>query len=96
MVHETHTLRQNTFFDVFYDEDLRFDFMQAFKDFTKCMNLVFSARQALDFMSDYNALSEISVLAGKHFRDKRLSMKGIPAKLRTVTDRFLGKHPCSQ
>ena len=75
--------------DVFYDEDLRFDYMQAFKNFTKCMNLVFPARQALDFMSDYNALSEINVLAGKHFRDERLSMKGIPPKLRAITDQYL-------
>jgi type I restriction enzyme R subunit len=79
----------DAFFDVFYDEDLRFDYMQAFKNFTKCMNLIFPARQALDFMSDYNALAEINVLAGKHFRDKRLSMKGIPPKLRAITDQYL-------
>lgn len=79
----------DAFFDVFYDEDLRFDYMQAFKKFTKCMNLVFPARQALDFMNDYNALSEINVLAGKHFRDERLSMKGIPPKLRAITDKYL-------
>ncbi len=54
--------------------------MQAFKNFTKCMNLVFPARQALDFMSDYNALAEINVLAGKHFRDERLSMKAHTSK----------------
>ena len=79
----------DAFFDIFYDENLRFDYMQAFKDFTKCMNLVFPARQALDFMGDYNALSEINILAGKHFRDGRLSMKGIPPKLRVITDKFL-------
>jgi type I restriction enzyme R subunit len=79
----------DAFFDVFYDEDLRFDYMQAFKNFTKCMNLVFPARQALDFMSDYNTLAEINVLAGKHFRDERLSMKGIPPKLRAITDQYL-------
>jgi len=79
----------DAFFDVFYDEDLRFDYMQAFKNFTKCMNLVFPARQALDFMSDYNALAEINVLAGKHLRDERLSMKGIPPKLRAITDQYL-------
>lgn len=79
----------DAFFDVFYNEDLRFDYIQAFKNFTKCMNLVFPARQALDFMSDYNALAEINVLAGKHFRDERLSMKGIPPKLRTITDKYL-------
>ncbi len=79
----------DAFYDVFYDEDLRFDYMQAFKKFTKCLNLVFPARQALAFMNDYNALAEINVLAGKHFRDERLSMKGIPPKLRAITDTYL-------
>ena len=79
----------DAFFDLFYDEDLRFDYMQAFKKFTKCLNLVFPSRQALKFMGDYNALSEINVLAGKHLRDRRLSMKGIPPKLRVLTDKYL-------
>lgn len=79
----------DSFFDVFYDEDLRFDYMQAFKKFTKCMNLVFPSREALAFLDDYNALAEINVLAAKHFRDQRMSMKGIPPKLRTITDKYL-------
>lgn len=35
-------------------------------------------------MTDYQALAEINVLAGKHFRDDRLSMKGVPPKLRAI------------
>ena len=79
----------DAFYDVFYDEDLRFDYMQAFRKFTKCLNLVFPARQALAFMDDYNALAAINVLAGKHLRDGRLSMRGIPPKLRAITDTYL-------
>ncbi|OGG55593.1 MAG: restriction endonuclease subunit R [Candidatus Handelsmanbacteria bacterium RIFCSPLOWO2_12_FULL_64_10] len=79
----------DAFFDVFYDEDLRFDFMLAFKKLTKCLNLVFPAKEALDYMPDYQALMEINVLAEKHFRDERLSMKGIPPKLRGITDKYL-------
>ena len=79
----------DAFYDVFYDEDLRFDYMQAFRKFTKCLNLVFPARQALEFLDDYNALAAINVLAGKHLRDGRLSMKGIPSKLRAITDTYL-------
>lgn len=63
--------------------------MSLFKKFTKNLNLVFPAKEALDFMSDYQALVEINVMAAKHFRDGRLSMKGIPAKLRAITDAFL-------
>ena len=33
-------------FDVFYDEDLRFEFISAFKKLTPCLNLVFPAKQA--------------------------------------------------
>jgi type I restriction enzyme, R subunit len=79
----------DAFFDLFYDEDLRFEFMSLFKKFTKCLNLVFPAKEALDFMRNYESLVEINVLAGKHFRDERLSMKGIPPKLRKITDAFL-------
>jgi len=79
----------DAFFDLFYDEDLRFDYMLAFKKLTRCLNLVFPAKEALDYMANYQALAEINVLAGKHFRDERLSMKGIPPKLRSITDEYL-------
>ena len=87
--HLTDLTDHDAFFDLFYDEDLRFDYMLAFKRLTKCLNVVFPARQALDYMDDYKALSEINVLAAKHFRDERLSMKGIPSKLRGITDEYL-------
>jgi type I restriction enzyme, R subunit len=79
----------DAFFDLFYDEDLRFEFISLFKKFTKCLNLVFPAKEALDFMGNYERLVEINLLAEKHFRDGRLSMKGIPPKLRNITDAFL-------
>ncbi len=79
----------DAFFDVFYDEDLRFEFIRLFKEFTKNLNLVFPAKEALEFMVEYQVLMEINVLAGKHFRDARLSMKGIPPKLRGLTDQYL-------
>jgi len=79
----------DAFFDLFYDEDLRFDYMLAFKHFTRCLNLVFPAKEALAYMTDYQALTGINVLAAKHLRDERLSMKGIPPKLRGITDAYL-------
>lgn len=79
----------DAFYDVFYDEELRFEFILAFKKLTKCMNVVFPAKEALEFQPDYQAMTEISVMAGKHFRDSRLSMKGIPPKLRAITDEYL-------
>jgi type I restriction enzyme, R subunit len=79
----------DAFFDVFYDEDLRFEFMNLFRQFTKNLNLVFPAKEALEHMKDYQTLVEINVMAAKHFRDARLSMVGIPPKLRAITDAFL-------
>jgi type I restriction enzyme R subunit len=85
----TNLTDHDAFFDLFYDEDLRFDYMLAFKKLTRCLNLVFPAKEALDYMRDYQALVEINVLAEKHLRDERLSMKGIPPKLRSITDQYL-------
>ena len=79
----------DAFFDVFYEEALRFDFMLAFQKFTRSLNLLFPSKEALSFLTDYEALAEINVLAGRHFRDTRLSMKGIPPKLRNITDEYL-------
>jgi type I restriction enzyme R subunit len=79
----------DAFFDLFYDEDLRFEYISLFKTFTKCLNLVFPAKEALDFKAQYDRLAEINVLAERHFRDGRLSMRGIPPKLRSITDAFL-------
>lgn len=79
----------DAFFDVFYDEEIRFAYILAFKRLTKSLNLLFPARQALDYMADYQALTEINILAGKHFRDARLSMKGVPPKLRAIADDHL-------
>ena len=79
----------DAFFDVFYDEDLRFEFIRLFRELTKCLNLVFPSRHALEYMGDYKKLTEINVLASKHFRDERLSMKGIPPKLRAIADEYL-------
>jgi type I restriction enzyme R subunit len=79
----------DAFFDAFYDEDLRFEFLDLFQKFTKNLNLVYPAKEALDHTSDYQALTAIKELASKHLRDGRLSMKGIPPKLRAITDAFL-------
>lgn len=76
----------DAFFDVFYDEDMRFEFLELYRAFSKSLNIVFPSRRALDYVGDYRALAEISVLAAKHYRDERLSMKGVPAKLRAIVD----------
>ncbi len=79
----------DAFYDLFYDEDVRFEYTLAFKRLSKALNVLFPSRQVLEFMDDYKALAEINVLAGMHFRDERLSMKGVPPKLRAIADAHL-------
>jgi type I restriction enzyme R subunit len=79
----------DAFFDVFYDEDIRFDYIQLYNKLTSCFNTVLPRKEALDFFNDWKAFTEINALANKHFRDGRFSMKGIPPKLRNIADQFL-------
>lgn len=79
----------DAFFDLFYDEEVRFAFILAYRKLTRSLDLVFPAKDALDYLKSYNALTEINVLAGRHLNDQRLSMIGIPPKLRAITDQHL-------
>ncbi|MCB2222125.1 MAG: HsdR family type I site-specific deoxyribonuclease [Bacteroidetes bacterium] len=79
----------DAFFDLFYDEDLRFEYILAFRELTKAFNSVLPQKEALEYFKDYRKLLEINMLASKHLRDERLSMRGIPPKLRSIADEFL-------
>jgi type I restriction enzyme R subunit len=79
----------DAFFDLFYDEDIRFEYILAFKELTRAMDAVFPRKEALDFWPDYHSFVEINALAQRHLHDQRLSMKGIPAKLRAIADEHL-------
>jgi type I restriction enzyme R subunit len=79
----------DAFFDLFYDEDIRFEYIIAFRKLTRAMNVVMPRKEALDYWGDYLNFVEINTLAYKHFRDKRLSMRGIPEKLRAIADEYL-------
>lgn len=76
-------------FNLFYDEDLRQDFTEAFNKFAKALDNVFPRKEALDYLKDLNRFAEINTLASQHFLDRRMSMKGVSQKLRSVTDEFL-------
>lgn len=76
-------------FNLFYDEDIRHDFTEAFKKFSKALDNVFPRKEALDYITEFNRYAELNTLASQHFRDQKMSMKGISEKLRRVTDEFL-------
>ena len=79
----------DAFFDLFYDEDIRFEYINLYKKLTSCFNIVLPRKEALDFFVDWKSFTEINALAEKHFRDQRFSMKGVPPKLRAIADEFL-------
>ncbi len=79
----------DAFFDVFYDEDIRFEYIKLYNKLTSCFNNVLPRKEALAFFNDWKTFTEINALANKHFRDGRFSMKGIPPKLRSIADEYL-------
>jgi type I restriction enzyme R subunit len=79
----------DAFFDLFYDEDLRFKFVDLYKKLTRSLNLVYPSKAVHEFLRTFESLTEINALASRHLRDERLSMKGIPPKLRKIADAFL-------
>lgn len=79
----------DAFFDVFYDEDTRFEYIELYQALTRSFNTVLPRKEALDYFHDWKALTAINELANRHFRDDRLSMKGVPLKLRNIADEYL-------
>lgn len=53
------------------------------------MNDVLPRKEALDYLQDMLRFTEINIQAGRHLRDSRMSMKGVPDKLRLIADRHL-------
>lgn len=76
-------------YNIFYDDDIRHNFTEAFGRFSKALDNVFPRKEALDYLKDLTRFAEINTLASQHFRDQKMSMKGISEKLRRVTDEFL-------
>ncbi len=93
-VHDLHDY--DAFYDLFYDEETRFEYILAFRKFTKAFNLVLPRKEALDYLEEYLQFAEINVKAMQHLRDSRLSMKGIPEKLRKITDAHLKSQDIEQ
>lgn len=76
-------------FDVLYDETVRGEFVALSRRFNSLMDQLYPRAEALEFLRDLQQFSEVNVLAGQHFHEDRLSMKGIPPKLRAITDQYL-------
>ncbi len=80
---------EDAFYDLFYDEDARAEWLKLYGEFTRAFNAVLPRKEALDYLMDWKSFTEINALALKHLRDGRFSMKGIPQKLRAIADVYL-------
>jgi len=79
----------DAFFDLFYDENIRFEYLLLFQKLTRAFNNVMPRKEALEIWQDYLNFSAVNELAYRHLKDSRISMRGIPPKLRAITDEFL-------
>jgi len=83
------TSEPEAFYDLFYDEDLRFEYVSAFRRLTHAFNKALPRAEALNYFMSYQRLAAINEMASQFLKDDRLSMKGVPRKLRGITDEFL-------
>jgi type I restriction enzyme R subunit len=83
------TTETEAFYDLFYDEDIRFAYLTAFRKLTHAFNKALPRAEALDYLKTYQKLVAVNELASQFLKDDRLSMKGVPKKLRNITDEFL-------
>lgn len=90
------TTEPEAFYDLFYDEDLRFEYLTAYRRLTHAFNKALPRAEALDYFKTYQRLSAVNELASQFYKDDRLSMKGVPKKLRAITDEFLVSEGISQ
>lgn len=79
----------DAFYDLFNDEDLRYEYILAFREFYKAFNLVLPRKEALAYLEEYLRFSDVNTQAAAHLYDERMSMKGVPEKLRRITDAYL-------
>lgn len=92
----TDTTESEAYYDLFYDEDLRFEYLTAFRKLTHAFNKALPRAEALDYFKTYQKLGGINELASQFLKDERLSMKGVPKKLRAITDEFLVSNGITQ
>jgi len=77
----------DAWFETFYDEDIRFKFLELFKEYEKSLDALYPASVALDFVEEFKAYSALHIQALEYEEDesKRINSK----KLQTIVDEYL-------
>jgi type I restriction enzyme R subunit len=84
------------FYDLFYDEDIRFEYITAAARLTAAFAKALPRPEALDYLGLYQRLVAVNEMASQFLKDERLSMKGVRRKLRGITDRYLASQGVTQ
>lgn len=79
----------SAFFDLFFDEDMRFKFIEAFSSFNRALDRVYPRKEALEFLPDFKRLVLINHEALNHTRDDRFKRSVVTKKLRDIADAYL-------
>lgn len=90
---------EDALFDIFLDENLSFEFITNFKEFSRLLDALYPSPNALDFVKDFKMYSVINCIVEKHIGDwkrGKVSMKGISEKLRRIADEHLESLGVSQ
>jgi len=76
-----------TWFEMFYDEEIRFKFLELFKEYEKNLDTLYPAAVALDFVEEFKAYSALHTQAMEYEEDE--SKKINSKKLQTIIDEYL-------
>lgn len=76
-----------TWFELFYDEDTRFKFLELFKEYEKSLDALYPAAVALDFVVEFKKYSALHVQAMEYEDDE--SKKINSKKLQAIVDEYL-------
>ncbi|QKG51832.1 type I restriction endonuclease subunit R [Hymenobacter sp. BRD67] len=86
----------DSWYELFYDDDFRYEFSTKFQKFARALDALFPHKEGLFYDADLKEFAQINVMAGRHYHDQRLSLKGVPAKLRAILDDYLTAHGVEQ
>lgn len=90
---------EDALFDIFLDEDLSFEFITIFREFSRLLDALYPSPDALDFVKDFKTYSVINAVVEKHvgnWKRGKVSMKGVSEKLRKIADEHLESLGVSQ
>lgn len=74
-------------FELFYDEDIRFEFIELFKKFEKNLDALYPSALALDFEEEFKKYSALHIQALEYEDDE--SVKINSKKLQKIVDEYL-------